>query len=157
MLENIISTIFFIFICLATGFLGSSATLPEISGWYQTILKPSWNPPAFIFAPVWTLLYGMMGLAAARIWQKRRQKSVFQPLALFMLQLFLNGAWSFIFFRFHLLGFALIEILMLWTAILLTLKAFREIDRTAAGLLVPYLLWVSFASCLNANIWWINR
>ncbi len=152
-----INLIFWVGLCLLSGFAGSSATLPEITGWYQQIQKPSWTPPDWIFGPVWTLLYILMGIAASRVWAKRKESSVFYPLALFLLQLALNTAWSFIFFGQHLLFWALIEILILLSAIALTWMSFRKIDSLAGYLFIPYLIWVIFATYLNAAIWWLNR
>ena len=121
--------------------------------WYATLEKPSWNPPAWIFGPVWTALYLMMALAAWLVW---RRVGWGWPLALYLVQLVLNAAWTPIFFGAHQLGWALVEILFLWLAILLTLRAFLPVDRLAGLLLVPYLAWVSFASFLNFTLWRLN-
>lgn len=152
-----ISYLFFIGICLAAGAMGSFATMPEIQGWYQQIHKPLWTPPSGIFGPVWTLLYIMMGAAAARVWNKRNVQPVTNAMIIFAVQLLLNGAWSFIFFGAHRPDLAFAEILLLWLMIILTVKAFWDIDRLAAALLKPYFLWVSFASCLNFAIWQMNQ
>lgn len=150
------SYIISILICLAVSGLGSMATLPEIAGWYAEINKPSWNPPNFIFGPVWTVLYIMMGSAAARVYNRRETHSVRFPLLFFTVQLALNTAWSFIFFKFHLLGAAFAEIAVLWIMIGVTAIAFFRVDRVAGALMLPYFLWVSFASVLCGTIWYLN-
>lgn len=143
-------------ICLAAGVLGSLATMPEIAGWYAGIRKPSWNPPNGVFGPVWTVLYIMMGAAAARVWQKRKVSGAGRALVFFAVQLLLNTAWSFLFFRFHLLGAAFAEIVALWAMVGVTARAFFAVDRPAGWLMVPYLTWVSFASVLCWAVWRLN-
>lgn len=147
----------FIFICMGAGWLGSVATLPEIQGWYTTIQKPSWTPPAAVFGPVWTILYVMMGTAAARVWNKRKGAGAASTaLILFAVQLAVNISWSFVFFKFHLPGAAFFVSLVLWASIGLTAFVFSRTDRAAALLMVPYFLWVSFATCLSFAIWQLN-
>jgi benzodiazapine receptor len=121
--------------------------------WYAALIKPSWNPPAWIFGPAWTVLYTLMAVAAWLVW-KRNGWSF--PLVLYFLQLGLNAAWTPIFFGAHALGWALIEIIALWIAILLTLLSFRRVSRPAAWLLTPYLAWVTFATALNFALWRLN-
>lgn len=150
------SYLFFILICLAAAGLGSAATLPEIAGWYAGINKPVWTPPSGVFGPVWTLLYIMMGTAAARVYKRRTVNHVKPALFFFSVQLALNTAWSFIFFRFHLLGAAFVEIAILWIMIGVTARAFFRVDRLAGVLMVPYFLWVSFAGILCGAIWYLN-
>lgn len=144
----------FILLCLAAGAIGGWATRPAIADWYRVIAKPDWTPPDWLFAPVWTLLYVMMAVAAWLVWQSRR--NVAPALALFFVQLALNLAWSLIFFGLRAPGLAALEIAALWVFIVLTMVAFfRRV--TAAGLLfVPYLAWVSFAAALNVAIWRLN-
>lgn len=136
-------------LCLGAGGLGAWATTPEIDGWYRSITKPDWNPPDWIFGPVWTTLYVMMGLAAWMIWKPAGWKPARFPLALFVWQLILNVAWSWIFFNQHQLGWAFAEILVLWAVILATTIAFFRVQQLAGWLMVPYLCWVSFTSLLN--------
>lgn len=143
-------------LCLGAGGLGALATTPEIDGWYRSIEKPDWNPPDWIFGPVWTTLYVMMGLAAWLIWKPAGWKPARFSLALFGLQLILNVAWSWIFFNQHQLGWAFAEILVLWAAILATTITFFRVQQLAGWLMVPYLSWVSFASLLNFVIWRLN-
>lgn len=143
----------FILICLAVG--GSGAAFPP-GEWYRQLAKPPFNPPAWIFGPVWTLLYILMGVSAWLVWRRPGLPAAQYPLLLFAVQLILNGAWSWIFFGFHRTGLALIDILLLWAAIAATLLSFWRIRRTAAVLLIPYLLWVTFAVYLNASLWRLN-
>lgn len=144
---------FFILICLAVG--GSGAAFPP-GEWYRQLAKPPFNPPAWIFGPVWTLLYMLMGVSAWLVWRRPGLPAAQYPLLLFAVQMTLNGAWSWIFFGFHRTGLALIDILLLWAAIAATLLSFWRIRKTAAVLLIPYLLWVTFAVYLNASLWRLN-
>ena len=121
--------------------------------WYAALAKPSWNPPGWIFGPVWTALYLMMATAAWLVW---KSDGWGKSLWLYLTQLALNAAWTPIFFGAHLLGWAFMEILFMWLAILLTLLAFRRVHKTAALLLLPYLAWVTFAAFLNFTLWRMN-
>lgn len=118
--------------------------------WYQGLAKPPWQPPDWVFAPVWTALYLLMGIAAWLVWSERRWTWAFM---LFLVQLGLNAAWTWLFFGLQRPGLALFEICLLWLAILATLIAFWRIRPLAGGLLVPYLAWVTFALMLNAELW----
>lgn len=139
------------------GIIGSIFTAPSIPTWYVGIVKPSLNPPAWIFAPVWTTLFALMGIAAFLIWKKGlRRKEVKIALSIFVGQLALNTLWSIIFFGLHNPGAALIEIVFLWLAILVTIITFRRISKAAAWILLPYIIWVSFAAYLNLMIWMLN-
>ncbi len=125
-------------------------------GWYAELNKPAWNPPSWIFGPVWTLLYVMMAVAAWRIWLRGGWSRQRIPLTLFLVQWALNALWTPLFFGLHLLGWAFAEILVLLVFILLTIRSFWTVDRIAAALLVPYAVWVAFASVLNFVIWRMN-
>jgi tryptophan-rich sensory protein len=151
-----IGLVVFVAVCLGAGGLGAIATTPEIQGWYKTLAKPTWNPPDSVFGPVWTTLFVLMGVAAWLVWQQGGRKVATLPLALFALQLVLNIAWSWIFFGLHQPGWAFVEIVVLWLAILATTLAFFRCSKLAGWLLVPYLAWVSFASVLNFTIWRMN-
>ena len=151
-----IGLIVWIVICLGAGGLGAIATTPEIEGWYATLEKPSWNPPSYVFGPVWTTLYLMMAVAAWLVWKPAGLKPAASPLILFAGQIVLNVAWSWIFFGLHQPGWAFVEIVLLWLAIVATIVAFLRCSRTAGWLLVPYLAWVTFASVLNYAIWHLN-
>lgn len=147
-----------VLICEVTGFVSGWLSNSGRDPWFDTIRKPEWNPPGWIFGPVWTTLYLLMGIALYIIWNSNAPKTQKQnALWLFAIQLFLNFWWSMIFFRFHLLGWALVEIIMLWISILLTILAFSKISKTAAWLLVPYIAWVSFATLLTYTIWSLNN
>ncbi len=124
--------------------------------WYLTLKKPSWNPPGWIFGPVWTALYTMMAVAAWLVWRRGGFAAQRLPLALFLTQLGLNAAWTPLFFGLRRPGIAFIEIVLLWLAIAATLASFRPVSRVAAWLLAPYLAWVSFAAMLNFALWRLN-
>ena len=146
-----------VFICLIAGFIGSFFTSPAISTWYATLQKPSFAPPNWVFFPVWTSLFIMMGISLFLVWQKGwDNKKVKAAIYIFAVQLVMNVLWSVAFFglRSPLLG--LMEIIILWIAILATTLSFMKVSRTAAYLLVPYILWVSFAAILNFSIWALN-
>ena len=136
----------------------ASATAVFIAdnGWYAGLAKPAWNPPGWLFGPVWTVLYAMMAVAAWRVWLQGGWTQQKKPLGLFLLQWALNALWTPLFFGLHRPGWALAEILVLLVAILATMRAFWRIDRTANLLLVPYAAWVGFASVLNWTIWRMN-
>jgi translocator protein len=139
---------------LIVAFVAGQVTAPNIPGWYSGLAKPSFNPPDGIFAPVWTILYVLMAVAAWRVWRVKG----FGPPALrfWLVQLILNFAWSFVFFGAHAPGAAFFELIGLWAAIFATLISFGRIDKPAGWLLIPYLAWVSFAGILNFWIWQLN-
>ncbi|TRZ43291.1 TspO/MBR family protein [Robertkochia solimangrovi] len=144
-------------ICLAVGFLSGFATQSSVDTWYTTLNKPSFNPPNWIFAPVWTLLYILMGVAAGMVWARGfYHKWVKTALYHFVFQLLLNALWSIVFFGFQKPFWAMLVIIALLILIGLTIKWFKVVNRTAAYLLVPYFLWVCFASILNCSIWVMN-
>lgn len=143
--------------CQAAGVLGALATRPSIPGWYQGLTKPVFTPPNWLFGPAWITLYVLMGIALFLVWrQGLGWAGVKTALALFMIQLALNALWSWLFFGWHQLGLAFAGIVLLWIFILLTMIKFFSISRPAGWLLVPYLLWVTFASALNFSIWRLN-
>lgn len=144
----------FILLCLAAGAIGGVATTDAIPVWYHGLAKPSWNPPDWLFGPVWTLLYIMMAVAAWLVW--RTGDRVGPALTLFFAQLAFNLAWSLIFFSLRSPGWALVEVVFLWSSVLLTMLAFFNRHRVAGWLFVPYLAWVSFAAVLNLVIWQMN-
>lgn len=132
------------------GIIGSVFTAPSISTWYAGLVKPALNPPAWVFAPVWTTLFALMGIALWLAWSRRN-------IRIFAVQLALNVLWSFLFFGQHRPGWALIDIVLLLAAIIWTMVAFSKTSKAAAWFLAPYLLWVSFASYLNYALWALNR
>jgi tryptophan-rich sensory protein len=144
-------------ICLLIGFLAGFATQSSVGTWYATLNKPSFNPPNWIFGPVWTLLYILMGIAAGLVWAKGFYHVwVKTALYYFGFQLLFNALWSIVFFGFQEPFWALLVILVLLILILLTIKWFKIVSKPAAYLLLPYLLWVSFAMVLNYKIWELN-
>jgi tryptophan-rich sensory protein len=144
-------------VCLVVGSFSGLATTNAIEGWYATLNKPSFNPPNWIFGPAWTLLYILMGIAAGLIWKAGwERKDVRTGLSIFGVQLVLNGLWSIIFFVGESPLWALVEILILLAFIILTMVRFKPINTVAAYLLIPYILWVSFATVLNASIFFLN-
>jgi len=139
------------------GLLGGIFTGPEIQTWFVHLQKPSWNPPNWLFAPVWSTLYLLMGIAFYLVWKSPEETDRKRwAIIIFIVQFALNFFWSFIFFREHQMGWAFVEIIVLWLAILCTIIAFSNINKTAAWLLVPYISWVSFAAILNYTIWQLN-
>ena len=146
----------FLVICLATAGLGAAWTNLSVGDWYAAIKKPSWNPPNWIFGPVWTALYIGMAVAAWLVWRKNGLAGAWLPLLLFGVQLVLNAAWSALFFGMRSPGIAFADIVLLWLAIVATIGAFGRVSPLAATLLVPYLAWVSFATVLNWSIWRMN-
>lgn len=145
--------------CLAIGYFSGMVTRSAITTWYPTLVKPSFNPPNWIFAPVWTMLYIMMGIAAGLVWNRIEfeKEAVKKALILFAVQLALNALWSYLFFGLKNPMLAGIEIIILWLMIYETYIQFSKINKIAGFLLIPYLLWVSFATVLNASIWWLNK
>jgi benzodiazapine receptor len=144
-------------ICEGVGILGSVFTIPSITSWYQTLNKPFFNPPNFIFGPVWTTLYALMGVSIYLILEKKLKKQKRILLFLFSLQLVLNFWWSILFFGLRLPLAALIEIAVLWLSILVLIIKFYKFSKPASILLIPYIVWVSFASLLNASIVILNK
>ncbi len=146
----------FVLLCLAVAGLGGLATSSSVDTWYPTLVKPRFNPPDWIFGPVWTVLYLLMAIAAWRVWRLPPSRPRSVALAAFGLQLALNLGWSVLFFGLQSPGAALVEIVLLLGAIAWTTRLFLRQDRVAGFLFVPYLLWVAFASVLNASIWLLN-
>lgn len=153
--KNLPKLIFSIGICLGVGIIGSFFTVSSIPTWYVTLNKPFFSPPNWVFGPVWTILYIMMGISLCMVWiSKGKLKQ--NALHLFFIQLGLNVLWSLIFFGWHNPLLALVDIIALWIAIVLTIKYFYPVSRLAAYLLIPYILWISFASILNLSIILLN-
>lgn len=140
------------------GIVGSLFTVSAVREWYPTLIRPSFAPPSWVFGPVWTTLFALMGVAAWLVWEKgTRRQDVRVALGAFLVQLVLNTLWSIIFFGMQSLGGALMEIALLWLAIAATIILFARISKPAAWLLAPYILWVSFAAYLNYAFWVLNR
>ena len=146
-------------VCLAVGYSASTVTRPSVETWYPTLVKPIFNPPNWIFMPMWTLLYILMAVAAGLVWDKIKEQNevVKKALLFFIIQLTLNAIWSYLFFGLKNPLLALVEIALLWLMIYETYLKFIKINKTAGYLLIPYMAWVAFASVLNASIWWLNK
>lgn len=142
---------------LGVGFLAGMATATGIDDWYPYLEKPVFNPPNWLFGPVWTVLYLLMGVTIYRLLTKPSSAERSYAMRIFWIQLVLNGAWSFIFFNAQQLGWAFIEILFIWIAIVWMIVTVHRVDKTAAYIQIPYLIWVSFASVLNGTLWWMNQ
>jgi len=148
---------FFVAMCFLAAAIGSWFTAGSVKSWYPTLLKPNGTPPAWVFGPVWTTLYLLMGTAAWLVWRQRPVADVTPALALFFAQLALNATWSFVFFGLRRPGMALLEILALLAAIIATLTSFASLSRLAFWLMAPYVAWVSYATFLNFGIWRLNK
>jgi len=142
--------------CFLAGGLGTIFTISAIPTWYIYLNKPFFSPPSWLFAPVWTTLYFLMGISLWLIWKKGYNKKNKEAINLFIIQLILNAVWTPIFFGLKNLGGGLVIIILLWYFIFKTIKAFGKLDKTAAYLLYPYLAWVSFATLLNLSVWLLN-
>lgn len=147
----------FLVVTFAAAAVGSVATAENVKTWYPGLAKPSWTPPAWLFAPVWTALYIGMAVAAWRVWRRLSGSAAFGVLRLYGTQLILNALWSVLFFGLRRPDLALVNIVGLWVLLVLALVIFWRVDRIAGALWAPYVAWVSFATALNAAIWNLNR
>lgn len=145
-----------VFACLGLGFLSGYAAGSAISDWYVNLNKPFFQPPPWLFGPAWTLLYTLMGIAFAFVWHKEKSSFQSKAMKLFITQFIINLIWSPVFFALKKPAIALGVIILLWILIVLTMKAFKNIDRRSMWLLIPYLCWVTFATILNASIVYLN-
>ena len=155
-MKNFLRLIISIVICQLAGFLGSIFNIASIPTWYVSLKKPIFNPPNWVFGPVWTILFLLMGISLYLVWSKGFEKNKI-ALYLFIAQFILNILWSALFFGLRLPLAAFIEIILLWLAILATIITFYRISSAAGLILIPYLLWVSFAAVLNFSIWMLNK
>lgn len=155
--REILEAVVSIIVCQGAGLIGSIATFPAIPTWYASLEKPPFNPPNWVFGPVWTTLYALMGISAFLVWRKGiRDRQVKIAIGIFAAQLVLNVLWSVTFFGLQMLLGGLIVILILWVTILLSIITFFRISKTGAVLLIPYIIWVSFATLLNLSLWRLN-
>lgn len=154
--SNIIKLILSLILPLSIGAFAGMFTSEAIPGWYATLNRPSFNPPNWLFGPVWTTLYLLMGVSFYLIWKQKKSKERNFAMLVFLIQLALNFAWSFIFFYFNKIGFAFAEIVLLWLSIVLMMIRFYKIKPITAYINIPYLLWVSFASMLNLAYYLLN-
>lgn len=152
-MRNVFALVFFLAAAYAPALVGSEFVPGQ---WYASLVKPEWNPPAWVFAPVWTVLYLLIGISGWLVWRAAGFVAAKPAMTAYFAQLALNGLWSWLFFGLQLPAAAFAEILLLWFTILATVLLFRPISRTAALLLLPYLAWVGFAAVLNGAIWRLN-
>lgn len=156
--KSILKLIISIAICQLAGFVGAIFTINSIQNWYRFLNQPSFRPPNWLFGPVWTTLYTLMGISLYWIWIKGvKKKEIRDALKLFTIQLVLNASWSIVFFGLHNILLSLVNIIALWILIVMVMIKFYGIDRKASLILLPYLVWVSFATILNYNIFLLNR
>jgi benzodiazapine receptor len=155
--RDLVGLFAFIILCLTVSGVGGAITATSVDNWYQALEKPPFNPPDWVFAPVWTALYIVMGIAAWRVWRLRSFEVTGKALAVFAVQLTLNLAWSFLFFGLQRIDLALVEIVILLFAIIVTSTMFWRVDRLAGLLFVPYGAWVTYATIINASIWLLNE
>ena len=141
---------------MVVGGLSGFLTANSINDWYVTLNQPSFNPPNWVFGPVWTTLYLIMGISLSRIWRLPATEERNKAIKIFALQMTLNFFWSLIFFKWHLIGLALVEIILMWLMIAAMIHHFRKLDIAAGYMNIPYLLWVSFASVLNGAYYFLN-
>ena len=153
----VIKVLISVLVCLLIGAIGSILTIESIPTWYASLTKPFFNPPSWLFGPVWTVLYVLMGISFAVVWNKRPIAKARKAYSLFAAQLFLNMIWSPVFFGLKNIPLAFLIIVLMWIYVFRTIKAFAPINKTASYLLYPYLAWITFASLLNASIWFLNR
>ena len=154
---DLLGLIVFIIMCLAVSSVGGAITATSVDTWYQALEKPPFNPPDWVFAPVWTALYILMGVAAWRIWRLRSSKAHHIALSVFGLQLCLNLAWSFLFFGLQHINLALVEIVILLIVVIINMIMFWRLERLAGLLFVPYVAGVSYATILNASLSLLNK
>jgi len=156
-MRDVVKLLISIVACQCVGLIGSIFTTPSIPTWYATLQKPPFTPPNWLFAPVWITLYLLMGISAFIIWRRGvDNRRVREALIVFLVQLILNGLWSVVFFGLKSPLYGVVVIVALWIAILFTILKFFKLSTAAGGLLLPYILWVSFAAVLNISIWVLN-
>jgi benzodiazapine receptor len=153
-LSLILGAVGAIVLTFGAAYVGSRFPVDE---WYTALSKPSWNPPNWLFGPVWSVLYILMAISVWLVWREEGLLGAIVPLSIFLLQLVLNAAWSWLFFGLHELGIAFVEIVTLWVAIVINITLFWRLKPISGILLIPYLLWVTFASVLNYTLWRLNQ
>lgn len=158
MKSRIVQIIFWVLLCQLVGVAGSFFTSQGLEPWYANLQKPVFNPPNWLFGPVWTVLYALMGISAYLVYREVGKKpGVSRAIRLFMVHLIFNFTFSFSFFYLESTLLGLVNILIVWIFIVIIMVRFRRVNATASWLLVPYLLWVSYATVVNAALWWLNR
>jgi len=155
--RDLVGLFAFIVLCLVVSGIGGAVTASSVETWYQALEKPPFNPPDWVFAPVWTLLYIIMGIAAWRVWRFRSFEATSKALGFFALQLGFNLTWSFLFFGLQRIDLALVEIVILLVVIIVNAIMFWRIDRLAGLMFLPYIAWVTYATILNSSLWLLNK
>ena len=155
-MRSVAALVLFLVLCFGAGWVGSQFTMPSIPGWYAELNKPTWNPPNWVFAPVWNLLFLLMAISVWLVWRKADGAALAWAMVFFIVQLALNVTWSALFFGLQNPAAAFVEILILWCAILATTITFWRVRPVAGWLMLPYLGWVGYASFLNFSIWRMN-
>ncbi len=155
--REILKLVASVIVCQLAGFLGSLFTTPAIPTWYATLKKPFFTPPHWIFGPVWISLFILMGISLFYVWRRPDHPEFKKAFIFFFVQLILNVLWSLAFFELRLPLLGLVDIILLWLVILLTIQHFSKVSKFAGVLLLPYLIWVSFATLLNFSLWILNR
>ena len=155
--KDFLGLVVFVVVCLVVSGIGGAITATSVGGWYQDLQKPPFNPPDAVFAPVWTTLYLFMAVAGWRVWRTARYQAGRKALIVFALQLMLNVTWSFLFFGLQRIDLALFEIVVLLVVIVANGIMFARIDRLAGALFGPYVIWVAYATLLNASLWFLNQ
>ncbi len=153
-MRNAVALVIFLALTYAVAAIGGASSGPD--EWYRSLTKPPWTPPSWVFGPAWGLLYTLMAVGAWLVWRQAGEAPIALPLGLYAVQLVLNGLWSVFFFGLHSPGLAMVDIVLLWLAIVATTYAFWQVSTVAGILFLPYLLWVTFASTLNYAIWRLN-
>ncbi|MDZ7845213.1 MAG: TspO/MBR family protein [Anaerolineales bacterium] len=151
--KSVLGALSALVLTFGTAYIGSRF---PVDNWYTGLVKPSWNPPNWLFGPVWSVLYLLMAISVWLVWMKEGLAGAVVPLVIFLLQLVLNAGWSWLFFGKHEMGIAFLEILILWAAILACIIVFWNLNPISGMLLVPYILWVTFAAVLNYTLWQLN-
>ncbi|MCX2979989.1 tryptophan-rich sensory protein [Halieaceae bacterium IMCC14734] len=154
-LKQLLGLTAWLLVCFAASAIGAVASI-QAKSFYADLVQPAWAPPAWVFGPMWTLLYAMMAISAWLVWRSGGLRYHRFAFSLFFAQLILNGLWSWLFFAWHLGALAFLDIVLLWLLIAATIVCFWRVRPVAGGLLVPYLLWVSFAAALNFSLWQLN-
>ncbi|MBC7235895.1 MAG: tryptophan-rich sensory protein [Chloroflexi bacterium] len=151
--RSVLGAIVALLVTFGAAYVGSRFPVDE---WYAALAKPSWNPPNWLFGPVWSVLYLLMAISAWLVWRQEGFSNAILPLGIFILQLVLNAAWSWLFFGLHRLSLAFAEIIALWLVILVNIVLFWRVNTVSGVLLLPYLIWVTFAAFLNYTLWRLN-
>jgi benzodiazapine receptor len=156
MTKNLLGLFVALALCFFAAGIGAFAASRGLNEWYPALRKPSWNPPSWVFGFIWSSLYTMMAVASWLVWRRRATAPVATPLSVFAVQLLLNAAWPMLFFSLRSPGLGFLEIILLWLVVATTVGMFWRVSNAAGMVMVPYLLWITFAMALNGSIWSLN-